>query len=176
MMTEEQKRKVEENINLVWRVIHDKLSGDRNFGIFTKEDLFQIGCIGLCKAIQSDKGGNFSAYAYRIIWQRISDALIYASRRQVNEFSCDIFPTLSAEAREDVALKIDLERILTRAKGTAPNATAKGIVAMELMALGYSSKEIGQEMDASDKLVCAWISKARKYLKEQNEVQELRRA
>lgn len=34
-------------------------------GVLIYDDVFQIGCIGLCKAAAIDKGGTFSTYAYR---------------------------------------------------------------------------------------------------------------
>lgn len=173
MMTEEQKRKVEDNIGLVWRVINDKLHGQEQFGIYTKDDLFQIGCVGLCKAVLTDKGGNFSTYAYRLIWHQICDALIYASRRQALESSRDMLPFVSAESEADRMLQIDIKRALEKAMQSVPNSTAKGILALQLMATGYSSKEIGKQMQASDKLVCAWVSKARKYLRNQKQMREL---
>lgn len=39
------------------------------------DDIFRIGCIGLCKAAATDKGGTFFTYAYRLIWNEICDAL-----------------------------------------------------------------------------------------------------
>ena len=58
-LTAEQQRKAEENMGLVGKVIADKVHGTY-FGSFTREDLFQTGCIGLCKAAAPDKGGSFS--------------------------------------------------------------------------------------------------------------------
>ena len=55
-LTAEQQRKAEENMGLVGKVIADKVHGTY-FGSYTREDLFQIGCIGLCKAAATDKGG-----------------------------------------------------------------------------------------------------------------------
>ena len=74
-LTAEQQRKAEENMGLVGKVIADKVHGTY-FGRYTREDLFQIGCIGLCKAAATDKGGCFSTYAYRLIWNEICTALI----------------------------------------------------------------------------------------------------
>ena len=81
MLTEEQKKIVGANMGLVGRVIQDKIHGEYQLGIYTYDDIFQIGCIGLCKAAATDKGGCFSTYAYRVIWNEICSALIYASRR-----------------------------------------------------------------------------------------------
>ena len=49
--------KVEENMGLVYKVLGDKLKGQSAVGSYTREDLFQVGCIGLCKAAATDKGG-----------------------------------------------------------------------------------------------------------------------
>ena len=66
---------VTENLRLVHKVIHDKVHSPQQLGMFSYDDLFQIGCIGLCKAAATDKGGVFSTYAYRLIWNEICSAL-----------------------------------------------------------------------------------------------------
>lgn len=98
ILTAEQREKVEQNIRLVQKVINDKVHGPYQLGIYTYDDIFQIGCIGLCKAAATDKGGTFSTYAYRLIWNEICDALIYSTRRQATELSSDMIP-LVAEIR-----------------------------------------------------------------------------
>lgn len=92
ILTAEQREKVEQNIRLVQKVINDKVHGPYQLGIYTYDDIFQIGCIGLCKAAATDKGGTFSTYAYRLIWNEICDALIYSTRRQATELSSDMIP------------------------------------------------------------------------------------
>jgi len=42
---------------------------------------------------------------------------------------------------------------------------------MIMMQQGYSSREIGEKMDAAPNLVTAWVSKARKYLRTCPELQ-----
>ena len=132
ILTAEQREKVEQNIRLVQKVINDKVHGPYQLGIYTYDDIFQIGCIGLCKAAATDKGGTFSTYAYRLIWNEICDALIYSTRRQATELSSDMIPE------------------------------------------GRSSKEIGNEFGVSANIVCAWVSKARKYLKSRPEILALK--
>jgi DNA-directed RNA polymerase specialized sigma subunit len=78
---------VEENMGLVGKVIKDKVRDITNIGIFTYDDLFQIGCIGLCKAAAAhmpDKG-RFSTYAYMLIHNEIFSALEYATLRKNRE-------------------------------------------------------------------------------------------
>ena len=65
-LTAEQQKKVEQNIRLVQKVINDKVHGPYQLGIYTYDDIFQIGCIGLCKAAATDKGGTFSTYVLRV--------------------------------------------------------------------------------------------------------------
>ena len=63
-LTCEQQTIVEENMGLVGKVIKDKVHGLGQDTAFCYDDLFQIGCIGLCKAAATDKGGCFSTYAF----------------------------------------------------------------------------------------------------------------
>lgn len=172
-LTAEQQKKVEQNIRLVQRVINDKVHGPYQLGIYTYDDIFQIGCIGLCKAVATDKGGTFSTYAYRLIWNEICDALIYSTRRQTTELSSDMIPLVAEEPTisiSDVATQLDVQAALKAAKQEASPCVLKGIDAMIQMAEGRSSKEIGNEFGVSANLVCAWVSKARKYLKSRPEI------
>ena len=56
-LTQPQQRKVEQNLGLVGKVIKDKVHNPGQNSIYSYDDLYQIGCIGLCKAAYSDKGG-----------------------------------------------------------------------------------------------------------------------
>lgn len=166
-LTREQQVKVEENLGLVYKVLGDKLKGQSAVGSYTREDLFQVGCIGLCKAAATDKGGTFSTYAYRLIWHEICDVLVKANKQSSTEVFDEnkrVIPyTDTVECRAEI--NFDLVRVLVSAKGDAPPHVIKGIDAMLLMAKGYTCREIGERMGASDNLVSAYVSKARKYLK-----------
>ena len=167
-LTVEQQRRAEENMGLVHQVIKDKIHGYGQWGFYTYDDLFQIGCIGLCKAAATDKGGTFSTYAYRLIWHELCDALVQSTKRYADEVVADVTPYISSEPESGEflsGLRMDLSHALSSARKDAPPSTAKGIDAMILMSQGYTSSEIGERMGASAKLVCAWVSKARKFLK-----------
>ena len=175
-LTLEQQKKVNENTGLVYKVIYDKLHPPYQAGIYSFDDLFQIGCIGLCKAAATDKGGVFSTYAYRLIWNEICDAMIYSTRRQATENVCDVTPYIAAEPEISEAMhdfRLDIDAALHAAQLDAPPSTAKGIEAIRLMSIGYTSSEIGEKMDSSAKLVCAWVSKARKFLKSRPEIAQI---
>ena len=96
-LTAIQQRKVEENMGLVHQVIKDKVHGYNQWGFYTYDDLFQIGCVGLCKAAATDKGGTFSTYAYRLIWHEICDALIQSTKRYSDEITADVTPYKKVE-------------------------------------------------------------------------------
>lgn len=183
----EQQKKVEENMRLVGKVIKDKVHGTNQYGIYSYDDLFQIGCIGLCKAAATDKGGHFSTYAYRLIWNEICDALIYANRRKETELLIE-YESLSTDLKKDESANslqdylsydafdtseslLELADIIRRARANAVPTVQKGIDALLMMQQGYSSREIGERMGAAPNLVTAWISKARKYLKACPELQ-----
>ena len=173
-LTKEQQRIVEENLGLVGKVIKDRVHNINGLGLYTYDDLYQIGCIGLSKAAATDKGGCFSTYAYRLIWNEICDALIYATRRMEKEQALDESIPLENETADfDPVIPLDIHGILKTAKENANVSTRKGIIAIEMQAQGYSCKEIGERMHAPANLVTAWMSKARKYLRGIPELQAL---
>ena len=96
-LTELQQRKVEENLGLVGQVIKERVHGVGQIGIFSYDDLFQIGTIGLCKAVQTDRPGKgaFSTYAYRIIYNEIMTQLDYATLRRQRERIRHVMPVQS---------------------------------------------------------------------------------
>ena len=145
------------NLRLVLSVIQRFSSSNENV-----DDLFQIGCIGLCKAAYSDKGGCFSTYAYRLIWNEICTALIYANRRAAKE--CELIPEVLGK-EDSLDEHHELSMILDRLEANASEAMAKGIRAIRLSAEGYSHAEIGSILAESDKCVAARISRTRKYLR-----------
>lgn len=169
----EQQRVVEENMGLVGKVIKDKVHGLGQSGGYSYDDLFQIGCIGLCKAAATDKGGCFSTYAYRLIWNEICDELIRATRLKQREQVTDTIGILKDTERHqsNPLAGSDLRHTLAQAKGKAKGTTAKGIFCLELTIQGYSSQEIGAIVNAAPATVRMWMTKARRFL---NDIPNLR--
>ena len=161
-LSQSQQRKVEENLGLVGKVIKDKVHDPGRNSIYSYDDLYQIGCIGLCKAAYSDRGGCFSTYAYRVIWNEICTALIYANRRAARE--CEWNPELLCQEQTPDEYS-ELDMILDRLETESSKAMAKGIRAVRLNAAGYSCAEIGNIFGESAKYVTARISRTRKYLR-----------
>ena len=173
-LTPEQMRIVEENMGLVGKVIKDKVHGLGQAGTPEYDDLFQIGCIGLCKAAATDKGGCFSTYAYRLIWNEICDELARSTRliqkEQASE-AIDAVVDTDACGRDELRTS-ELRHALQQAKNKAPETTARGITCLELTIQGYNSQEIARLFKAEAATVRMWITRARRYLQSIPELKE----
>lgn len=167
-LTDQQRRVVEENMGLVGRVIKDKVHGLGQEGAFTYDDLFQIGCIGLCKAAATDKGGVFSTYAYRLIWNEICDALVKTTRINQNETVMEASEILRGvqEHLPDPLETCELKQIMESARSSADGVTAKGVQCLMLSAQGYTSRDLSRIFNANAATVRMWMTKARRYLKD----------
>ena len=163
-LTAEQQRKAEENMGLVGKVLADKVHG-RQFGSYTREDLYQIGCIGLCKAAATDKGGCFSNYAYRLIWNEICNALVAATQRENKELVQEDLFWDRQEAPADTQAVLELKTLLDRTAQSVTGVAAKGIQAIRLRLEGYSTKEIGEKLGVPPNYVTAWEAKAKQALR-----------
>lgn len=168
-LTPTQMQVVEENMGLVGKVIKEKVRGLGQPGVPDYDDLFQTGCIGLIKAVMTDKGGTFSTYAYRLIWNEICDALIYATRRQSREILIEDDAFL-ADSHTHIDLEEMEKREMTRAavnkaKESATPFMVRCIDMLIRNSRGESCKDIGKSIGVSDKQVASYVSKARKYLK-----------
>ena len=157
-------------MGLVGKVIKDCVHALDTGCIYTYDDLFQIGCIGLCRAAQTDQAGHkgaFSTYAYCLIRNEIYTQLEYATRRgreqatDPKELSCTALDE-DLETRESCR---ELMGLLERAEATATGTTAKGIQSIRMRIDGDSSKEIGEMLGAPANHVTAWISKARSHIR-----------
>lgn len=168
---------IEQNIRLVGQVIKDKVHGVQRIGIYTYDDIFQIGCIGLCKAADTfcPGKGSFSTYAYIIIRNEIFDALEYATLRRNREelFAADEMPGVVNKDPYEESLS-ELEQALDDAMRNTCGVTSRGIEAIRLLALGYTHREIGERMGGvSANNVTAWVARARKYLKSKPDIAAL---
>lgn len=111
-----------------------------------------------------------------MIWNEICSALIYASRRSATELTIDpeLMDVPEPPDLGDMEFE-ELSTLLDAAEKEAKGVTAKGIRALRLMAEGYTSREIGEQMGgAKANHVTAWVTKARKYLKSRPEIQAYR--
>ena len=177
-----QQKLVENNMGLVGAVIKENVKNVNNLGIFTYQDIFQIGCVGLSKAAlnYTDGTDKFSTCAYVYIRNEIFNALDYATVRRRHEDIMDVetvFSAVPAQNDEFVSVSSELSDMLEVARSRATGVVAKGIDAIKLMSEGYTCREIGELMGGvSANNITAWTSKARAFLKDDADIKALRDA
>lgn len=177
-LTDAQRDQVEANMGLVGKVIKDKVRDIRNLGIFDYNDLFQIGCIGLCEAVKTYKPDktHFSTYAYILIRNEIFKAIEYATRRKKREPVMDpaALPGRIPSDTQFVELQSDVDKMLDAALARSSGTTAKGIRILYLIAQGYTCTEVSEQLHVPTNHVTAWVSRARKFLKSDPNISALR--
>lgn len=181
-LSSEQQKIVEENLGLVGKVIKDTVCNIKGIQGMTYEDLFQIGSIGLCKAVYTDKSKEgfqntqFSTYAYMLIRNEIYTALERTTKKTGREqvWNPEELPVNTSKPESDRELALDLNDAINQAMKTAKGITALGIKALRLHIQGYSYKEIAEDLGLPANHVRAYVSKARKYLKEYPDIRALR--
>ena len=137
-LTDQEQTIVAENMGLVGSVIKKHVRDINNLGIFTYEDLFQIGCIGLCKAVKTDRSkcAKFSTYAYILIRNEIFMALEYASRRRYREPVTDPDMLREVSDRFEDNISSELYDAVKSAYAKTHGIIHKGILALCLYANG----------------------------------------
>jgi RNA polymerase sigma factor (sigma-70 family) len=178
-LNEERRALAEDNMGLVGLVIKDRVRDISRIGLYTYDDLFQIGCMGLCKAAATHTPGRskFSTYAYMLIRNEIFSALAYATLRKNRETvtePCELSgPCIYDELPDGTGETLD--HALRAATERATGVTAKGIEAIRLLAEGYTHREIGECLGGvSANNVSAWVARARKFLRADPTVVSLR--
>ena len=178
-LNEMQQKLVEDNMGLVGTVINENVKNVNKLGIFTYQDIFQIGCVGLTKSAMDYKSDRdkFSTCAYIYIRNAIFNALDYVTvrRRKEEIIEPEIIHGLMQAHDEPENNSFEIERILDNARIHATGVVVKGIDAIRLMADGYTCREIGELMGGvSANNITAWISKARAFLKDDPDITALR--
>jgi len=166
-LTDEQRLLVEENMGLVKTVISQHVHAPNGLGVYDYDDLFQIGCIGLCKAAVSFKpqGKPFSIYACVVIRNEIFGVLTLSSRKRAKELPLSFIEDTPGES-DALPKEVDVCIALDSVKQRMGGVCAKGLEALQLKAQGYSSAEIGEMYGVSANNVTAWIARARSRLKQ----------
>lgn len=174
-MTEYQCRIVEENLEIVDRVIRYKIKINGQ-ALQTYEDFYQIGCEALCKAAMSydPEQGHFYPLGSRYVFNAIIDHCRKQNRNRSiyadlvdengdNDFLIDSVPV--EDTADDIIYSQEVWVAFDKCKGKYTGVVLRGMEALELKSLGYSTREIAERYDTTINSVNAWISKARASLK-----------
>lgn len=174
-MTDYQRKLVENNVNLVDKVITFDVRVTGQI-LMTREDFYQVGCEALCRAAMAyhPEVGTFGTLARKYIYNAIIDHC--RKQNKVNGYTADItdengdnqFLFDATPVLEDIEDQLYAEQIqtaLATCKEQYSGIILRGIEAMELKSLGYSTREIADRYDSTINNVNAWISRARSELR-----------
>ncbi len=174
MMTEYQRTLVEENLSIVDWVIRKKINVIQ-LPLLTYEDFYQIGCEALCRAAMKfdPAKGSFKSLGNRYVYNAIIDhcrkenqAIKHAEDNIVDEENEPVF-LLYQKVDPDYDGIINEHMIrerLEHCKASMNGIAQRGVEAIELKSLGFSTKEIAEKFGTSVNNVNAWISRARSRL------------
>ena len=179
MMTPEQIKLTEEHLYVVKTVIKKDILLNSEDPDLQFEDLYQIGCLALCKAAMTynpKRNVKFASYAYRVVYNSIITHFRNVQRRckhsQSEEFPENNTILEDKACREYICQSLDDELvnnvachdIMKYAKANYSGIVLRGIEAIEFKELGFSGKDIAEMYGVKVNLINAWISKARKKL------------
>lgn len=174
-----QRKMVEENLGIIKQAIRTAIIVNETIYGFEYDDLYQEGCILLCKAAaryDPQKGVLFSTFAQKVVTNGLRTYCRLMCNKQkrmilVDTFSEQIYLDcfFTVDEVERVISEIDIMNLLASLKSQYTGTVCQGIEALEWKAKGYSGTEIANIYGVKPNLVGAWISKAVKKL-EQNRI------
>lgn len=170
-----QKQLVEEHLYLVERMVkrHNRIYGKAP--ALEWEDLYQTGCLALCRAAQHcDLRLPFAPYACRAIRNALIDYSIQNSRYHQMHGPLEDFLEIPDSNPLDPQQLLQETEILEILKNKQQNSTGvvrKGIYSLVRKSMGFSSADISKDFQVSSNLVRAWMSLAAKKLREDTELQ-----
>ena len=181
-LSREQRNLVETNLSVVrWAIRKSIVVNECIFG-FGYDDLFQEGCIWLCKAaatFKEDKGVKFETYAQTVVTNGLLTYCRLMCNRQkrqipVPESSDEDLPFVlsniaSADDLERVISVIDMEKLFESLKKQYSGVARLGIEAIELKIKGLSGAEIAAMYGVKPTHVGAWIHRAVQKLRQNEE-------
>lgn len=152
-LTAEQQSLVVEHLMIVSNLIRYRIKRNRDKVDYDPDDLYQEGCIGLCRAAASYNGTTqFKTYAEVVVWRHLLDYCGKANARQTATAEIPANP-VSEEQQLDMLLLRDAGQ---RLKGNA----RRGFDALVLRVDGYSTREIGLAYGVQPRRVRQWMADA----------------
>ena len=178
ILTPEQQKLVEENLNLADILLRTKIHPNETIRGMEFDELYQCGCLALCRAAATyDYSTQFRTYASRVVYNAMIDQCRSAQKHNWNTFSYDaavgdedeshLMFLQTLETVDDTVLAGELMTLLENAKRRHNGAVLKGLEAIELQLKGYSGAEIARMYGVKNNNVTSWISKARVVLRKE---------
>lgn len=178
-LNNQQQRIVEENLGIVKLVIHKSIIVNDNLYGFEYDDLYQEGCIWLCKAALSfdeSRGIRFAAFAEKVVTNGLltycrlmrgkqKHHILHPAQSKLNEKGCSLEKFLAEDMLDKLLEEQDIFLLLQKCKKQYTGTVRLGIEAIEWKVKGLSGAEIAKMYDVKPNLVGAWISRAAQRLR-----------
>ena len=149
-----QRRRVEDHLALVEQVLRRSIKTNETVDGMGHDDLYQEGCIALCRASVSyrEEMGAFPAYARTVIRNYLLDRCreIQSARKNLPLLSLDAFAEMGAPEpvspfhTEDLISDVSSDALLSHFRNRYHGTARLGIEAMELRVRGYSCADIAK--------------------------------
>lgn len=175
-LSKEQIRLVEENISVIKTVIYTRIIFDKSVFGLEYDDLYQEGCMLLCKAAQKyekDKNCTFKTFAYTVILNGLISYCRRINRQNHNDSLCNEKMKKELEILEksrnilqEKIIEFDIISFLENIKTQYTGTTKLGIEALAWRVKGFSGVEIAKIYNVKPNNIGAWTSRAVKKLKE----------
>ena len=176
-----QKKLVEDNLDVVKQAIRAAIIVNETIYGFEYDDLYQEGCIWLCKAAvkyDPEKDVLFSTFAQTVVTNGLRTYCRLMCNKQKRVISIPNYSDADAEQlsfeqfstvdeTDRTIAEIDTMNLLNSLKSQYTGTVLRGIEALEWKAKGYSGVEIAAMYGVKPNHVGAWISRAVRKL-EQN--------
>ena len=179
-LTYEQQTIVEQNLELVKRVIARHIKTNENIYGLGYDDLYQEGAVALCRAAATyvESPAKFTTYATTIVKNHLIDCCRAASARQkhlcsllvgydlTDDESPHAVPEPVVEGEADRVIdQIDTAALLAQYKAAYKGAIRLGIEALELTVKDFGKEDIARLYNSTPSAVGARISRAKKALR-----------
>jgi len=165
-LTQKERKLVENNIDVINKVIRKFVGNNNNDGTLEYDDLYQIGAIALCyAAVSYDETQNvsFETYAYTVIKNEVFDSLRKLKRERKYKAYDEGFVSTGNPVEKELMDKYYLQA-LSATKGKYKGVARIGIEALELKLRGYSAGDVARDRKLKPSYITACISRARKCL------------
>ena len=183
-----EKQLVEDHLYLI-PIMINALTRSCRLSYDEKEELTQISSFALCKAaMRYDKNYSFKSYAQTSIRNAIYD--YWRKTKMQREHFCSLDSLMNEDNEENhgnILLRHDMQESSTEQKAMGSlsyeylkyledsncGIIKKGIASLILQQNGYTSTDLATICQVPSNHIRAWMSKARKELKENQELYEL---